>query len=194
MGLSPHNSPIHNLRDAVQCCISGRFRATYPIVKTTNTKATKTAYPIFCQIVNTIPTQFIAGANGDCWYDCPHRNQNHPKNLCQRRTVAATNNTSGMTSMNSKSGIDIRLYLPTSFPSSESSGFERHLRHLTLTKNTTTAIRIKIQARIWIDSVTNQVTHVPCVDAKISPLPMPTNTPQAIIAPVDILNMSRTVR
>jgi len=29
-------------------------------VKTTNPKATKTVYPIICQIVNAIPTQFIA--------------------------------------------------------------------------------------------------------------------------------------
>ena len=48
------------MRDAVQCCFSGKFRVTYPIVKKTTPKATKTVYPIICQIVNVIPTQFIA--------------------------------------------------------------------------------------------------------------------------------------
>ena len=45
---------VHDLMDAVQCCFSDGSRVTYPIVKNTNPKATKTVYPIICQIVNTI--------------------------------------------------------------------------------------------------------------------------------------------
>ena len=39
---------------------SGRFRATCPSVKNTTLKATRTVYPVICQVVNTIPAQFIA--------------------------------------------------------------------------------------------------------------------------------------
>ena len=40
--------------------MSGGFRVTYTGVKTTYPKATKTVYPIICQIVNVIPSQFVA--------------------------------------------------------------------------------------------------------------------------------------
>ena len=47
------------MKDAIQGCFSGGFRVTYTGVKNTNPKATKTIYPIICQIVNVIPNQFV---------------------------------------------------------------------------------------------------------------------------------------